>query len=137
MVRNAVMSKNELSKKEKIKKVFIIITVIWLSKIAICVAIREYQNSNFLWMYENSDSCYVLHIDREIHFLDLKYGILGVSYHYTVDVYDYFFNTSRMIGTDDVGIFRISLLHNGYIQDNWPISLHTDRDITIYVQEDN
>lgn len=129
------MSKTKLNRK-KIKKVLIVIMAIWLLKIVICVVIREYQNSNFLWMYENSDSRYVLHIDREFHFLDLKYGVLGVSYHYTVDVYD-FINTSRMVGTDDVGIFRISLLHNGYIQDNWPISLHTDHDITINVQEDN
>ena len=85
--RNVVMSKNELSKKEKIKKVFIIITVIWISKIAICVAIREYQNSNFLWMYENSkyNSVFDLHIDRQFHFFSLKYGVFGISYHYTID----------------------------------------------------
>lgn len=133
-----VMSKNELSKKEKIKKVFIIITVIWLSKIAICVAIREYQNSNFLWMYENSkyNSVFDLHIDRQFHFFSLKYGVFGISYHYTIDVYDTF-DSSRMLGTDDMGIFRVSLLHYGYIQDYWPLGVHRDSDITVRVQDYN
>lgn len=136
MVKSVAMNKTNLRKREKIKKVLIVILIIWLLKIVICVAIREYQNSNFLWMYENSDSRYVLHIDRKFHFMDFKYGFLGVSYHYTVDVYD-FLDTSRIVGTDDIGTFRISLLYYGYIQDNWPISLHTDRDITINVQEND
>lgn len=130
------MNETKLSKKEKLKKALIIITVIWLSKIAICVAIREYKNSKFLWMYENSENSryYDLHIDRKLHFFSLKYGVLGVSYHYTVDDYDAF-DPSRLLGTNDEGIFRVSLLHYGYIQDYWPISLRTDYDIIVNVQD--
>ncbi len=129
------MNKLELSKKEKIKKVLIVIIVIWLLKIAICVVIREYQNSNFLRMYENSqyNSDYDLHIERKFHFFSLKYGILGISYHYTIDVYDTF-DSSRMVATDDMGTFRISLLHYGYIQDYWPLGVRKDSDITVKVQ---
>ncbi|MCM1157327.1 MAG: hypothetical protein NC300_02370 [Bacteroidales bacterium] len=131
-----MINETKSSKREKIRKVLIVIMVIWLLKIAICVIIREYQNSNFLWMYQNSqyNSEYDLHIERKFHFFNLKYGILGISYHYTIDVYDTF-NLSRMVGIDDMGTFRISFLHYGYIQDYWPLGVRKDSDITARVQD--
>ncbi|MBE5865763.1 MAG: hypothetical protein E7292_06035 [Lachnospiraceae bacterium] len=118
-----------MTKKEKWKRILTIIMIIWLSKIAICVGIREHQNNEFMRLNESQQvHMYDLHIERKIHFLSWKYGVIGISYHYTMDVYDYH-NPSRYIGTDDKGTFRISFLHYGYIQEYWPISVYTDYDI--------
>lgn len=48
------MDSNEVGRKEKIKRVLKVIIVIWLLKIFLCVVVREYQNDNILWEYENS-----------------------------------------------------------------------------------
>ncbi|MBE5865762.1 MAG: hypothetical protein E7292_06030 [Lachnospiraceae bacterium] len=126
-----------MTKKEKWKRILSIIMIIWLSKIAICVGIREHQNSKFLQMYANcEDGIYDLNIERKFHFLSWKYGVIGISYHYTVDVYD-FVNRSEYIGTKDRGIFRISLVHYGYIQEAWPLAVYKDYDITNLVQPDD
>lgn len=110
--------------------------VIWLLKIFLCVVVREYQNDNILWEYENSrySSEYDLHIDRKFHFMSLKYGVIGISYHYTLDVYNQF-RPSEKLGTDDMGIFRVSLLHFGYIQDSWPLGWRSDEGLHARVRE--
>lgn len=114
-----VLDQIKSNKRKKLKKVLIIIVVVWALKLSIGVAVRENQNKSFLQMAENNKLC-VLHVERKLHFFSFKYGIIGVSYHYTMDVYD-FFHPTRMIGTDDYGTFRISLLHYGYVQEYFPM----------------
>lgn len=132
MAKEVTMNKKESNKNKRLKSFLVVIIAIWLAKMVLCVGIREVQNTNFKRMYANSNR-YNLHIDRELHFFSFKYGVLGVSYHYTIDVFDYF-NPSEFLGTDDMGTFRISLLHYGYIQDYWPLRLRKDYDITVLVQ---
>lgn len=128
------MNQIKFNKRKKLKIVLIIIAVVWVLKLSIGVAVRENQNRSFLQKYENNKR-FTLHVERKLHFFSFKYGIIGVSYHYTMDVYD-FFRPTRMIGTDDYGTFRISLLHYGYIQKYWPVLLYDDEHILRHVREE-